>query len=341
MKILVTGGAGYLGSVLSLALIEEGHDVRILDNLMYGGRSLLSMFGHPRFDFMIGDVRDSSTVERAVEHVDAVVHLAAIVGDPACARDPEAARAINERGSLQLIRSAQTAGVSRFVFASTCSNYGRMNDTSVLASEEHELRPLSLYAETKVAVERELLGHGASTTAGTVLRLATLFGVSPRMRFDLTVNQFVMEMLVHRRLVVYGERFWRPYVHVRDAARAVTAVLNAPMDLVRSQVFNVGSTDENYRKMDLVEIIGRRVPGARVEFVSVADDPRDYKVSFERIRSTLSFRPMRRVTDGIEEVARLIESGVLGGVEDPAFSNVSEGALTNVMAPPEPPACVP
>ena len=152
---------------------------------------------------MIGDVRDSVTVARAVEHVDAVVHLAAIVGDPACARNPEAARAINEHGSLQLIRAAQTAGVSRFIFVSTCSNYGRMNDTSVAATEEHELRPLSLYAETKVAVERALLGHGASTMAGTVLRLATLFGVSPRMRFDLTVNQFVMEMLVHRRLVVY------------------------------------------------------------------------------------------------------------------------------------------
>jgi nucleoside-diphosphate-sugar epimerase len=341
MKILVTGGAGYLGSVLSLALIEEGHDVRVLDNLMYGGRSLLSIFGHPRFDFMIGDVRDSSTVERAVEHVDAVVHLAAIVGDPACARDPEAARAINERGSLQLIRCAQTAGVSRFVFASTCSNYGRMNDTSVLASEEHELRPLSLYAETKVAVERALLEHGASTTAGTVLRFATLYGVSPRMRFDLTVNQFVMEMLVHRRLVVYGERFWRPYVHVRDAAAAIIAVLNAPVDLVRSQVFNVGHTDENYRKMDLVEIIGRRVPGAMIEYVSVADDPRDYKVSFERIRSILSFLPMRRVIDGVEEIARLIEYGVLGSVEEPSFSNVSAVAQSSVLTPPEPPACVP
>ena len=341
MKILVTGGAGYLGSILSLALIEAGHRVRILDNLMHGGRSLLSIFGHPQCDFTIGDLRDSSCVARAVEDVDAVVHLAAIVGDPACARDPEAARAINERGSLQLIRSAQNAGVSRFVFASTCSNYGRMQDTSVLASEEHELRPLSLYAETKVAVERALLGQDASTMSRTVLRFATLFGVSPRMRFDLTVNQFVMEMLVHRRLVVYGERFWRPYVHVRDAAEAIATVLNAPVDLVRSQVFNVGRTDENYRKMDLVEIIGRRVPGATVEFVSVADDPRDYKVSFERIRSTLSFTPMRRVVNGVEEVARLIESGVLGSVDDSAFSNVSEVARTNVIAAPEPPTCVP
>jgi nucleoside-diphosphate-sugar epimerase len=341
MRILVTGGAGYLGSILSLALIEEGHHVRILDNLMHGGRSLLSIFGHPQAELMVGDVRDSSIVERAVDHVDAIVHLAAIVGDPACARDPEAARAINERGSLRLIRSAQAAGVSRFVFSSTCSNYGRMKDTSVLASEEHELRPLSLYAETKVAVERALLADGAATMAGTVLRFATLFGVSPRMRFDLTVNQFVMEMLVHRRLVVYGEQFWRPYVHLRDAATAIRAVLNAPVDLVRNQVFNVGSTEENYRKIDLVEMIGRRVPGATVEFVSVADDPRDYKVSFERIRSTLAFRPMRRVIDGIEEVARVIESGVLGSVVDAAFSNTSEVAPTNATTPREPPTCAP
>src|SRR6478672_7969423 len=122
MKILITGGAGYLGSVLSLALVEKGHEIRLLDNLMYGGRSLLSMFGHPRFEAMIGDVRDSNTVERAVAGVDAVVHLAAIVGDPACARDPEAARAINEYASLELVRAARAGGVSRFIFASTCSN---------------------------------------------------------------------------------------------------------------------------------------------------------------------------------------------------------------------------
>jgi nucleoside-diphosphate-sugar epimerase len=341
MKILITGGAGYLGSVLSLALIEEGHEIRLLDNLMYGGRALLSIFGHPRFAAMIGDVRESKTVERAVSGVDAVVHLAAIVGDPACARDPEAARAINEYASLELIRAARAAGVSRFIFASTCSNYGRMSDTSALATEEHELRPLSLYAETKVAVERELLEHGAAPAIGTVLRFATLFGVSPRMRFDLTVNQFVMEMLVHRRVVVYGERFWRPYVHVRDAARAVATVLGAPQELVRGQVFNVGSTDENFRKMDLIDIIGRRVPGAAVEFVSVADDPRDYKVSFERIRSTFSFEPRHRVVDGIDEIARLIESGVLGSVDDPAFSNLGAFARTNALAAPAPTSCVP
>jgi nucleoside-diphosphate-sugar epimerase len=143
------------------------------------------------------------------------------------------------------------------------------------------------------------------------------------MRFDLTVNQFVMEMLVHRKLVVFGEQFWRPYVHVRDAARAIATVLAAAPGTVAGQVFNVGSTDENYRKMDLVDLIAGRVSGATVNYVSVADDPRDYKVSFERIRATLGFVPGRRVIDGITEVAAAIESRLLGDVSDPLYSNTA------------------
>jgi nucleoside-diphosphate-sugar epimerase len=322
MKVLVTGGAGYLGSVLALRLIQEGHDVRVADSLMHGGGSLLSMIGHPRFEFVAGDVRDTSVVRRIVNGVDAVVHLAAIVGDPACSRAPELARAVNVEASAAVIDEAQRAGVQRFVFASTCSNYGRMTDTSVLATEDHELRPLSLYAESKVEVERRLLGLSSPTMMATVLRLATLFGLSPRMRFDLTVNEFVMEMLVYRRLVVYGEQFWRPYVHVREAARAIATVLEAPANVVASQVFNVGHTDENYRKLDLVEIIRRHVGEAAVDFVAIAEDPRDYKVSFERIRSALGFVPTIRVPDGVAEIAGALSAGVLDDLSHPRYGNV-------------------
>ena len=322
MKILVTGGAGYLGSVVSQELIERGDDVRVLDNLMHGGGALLPLIGHPRFELVRADIRDRDAVQRGLDGVQAVVHLAAIVGDPACARDPEPARTVNLDASVEMIAAAQHAGVQRFVFASTCSNYGRMSDTTELATEERELRPLSLYAETKVAVERLLLGQPESPMAPTVLRFATLYGVSPRMRFDLTVNQFVMEMLVHRKVTVYGERFWRPYVHVRDAARAVVAVLGAPPARVARQVFNVGHTDENYRKLDLIEMIKGRVPGADVSFVPVADDPRDYRVSFERIRSTLGYKPLRVVADGIAEIASAIETGVFDRLDDPRYSNL-------------------
>lgn len=341
MQILITGGAGYLGSVLSLALLEEGHHVRGLDNLTHGGRGLLPLLSHPRFRFVAGDIRDTCAVGDALVGADALVHLAAIVGDPACAREPDAARAINQQASIDLVSAAQTARVSRLVFASTCSNYGRMHDTSVLADEGNTLSPLSLYAETKVAVERVVLGLEPSPTAATVLRLATLFGTSPRMRFDLTVNQFVMETLAHGALTVFGERFWRPYVHVRDAARAIMAVLAAPARTVAGQVFNVGHTDENYRKLDLVEIINRLVKPVHVDFVTVADDPRDYKVSFERIRHTLGFVPARRVPEGVQEIAQAIASGALDDITDPRYSNVSQTTAAVGPRSPRSPQCVP
>ena len=325
MKILVTGGAGYLGSVLSLLLLRAGHEVRVLDNLMYGGKSLLAMAAQEGFDFVHGDLLAGGTLRNAVRNAESVVHLAAIVGDPACANHPELAKAVNQQASFDLLAAAQATGVRRLVFASTCSNYGRMADTSVLATEDHELRPVSLYAETKVAVEREILGLPHEPVAATVLRFATLYGLSPRMRFDLTVNEFVMEMLTRRKLLVYGEQFWRPYVHVWDAARAIMAVLDAPHDIVAGQVFNVGESEENYRKLDLVQIIQERVGPADVQFVRRDEDPRDYRVSFDRIRSRLGYAITRRVPDGVGEIVDAIESGILADFGDPMHSNVAPG----------------
>ncbi|MDP2896306.1 MAG: NAD(P)-dependent oxidoreductase [bacterium] len=322
MKILVTGGAGYLGSVLSLDLLRTGQEVRVFDNLMYGGRPVLALLGQDGFEFVRGDIRDKKAIRDALRDVDSVVHLAAIVGDPACARQPELAKAVNVQATLDLVETAREAGVSRFVFASTCSNYGKMSDTSILADENCEVRPLSLYAETKVAVEKEILELSARPLAVTVLRFATLYGLSPRMRFDLTVNQFVMEMLTERRTVVYGELFWRPYVHVRDAARAIVAVLGAPQAAAAQQVFNVGDSRENYRKLDLVEIIQKRVGACDVQFVHKAEDPRDYRVSFERIRERLGYAVTRRVPDGVHEIANAIESGSLDDLGNPLYYNV-------------------
>ena len=229
MKVMITGGAGYVGSVLTALLLAEGHEVRVLDSLSHGGDSLLGAWCHPGFEFVRGDVRDRSVVKAAASGRDAVVHLAAIVGDPACARNPDLARAMNLDASLQLIEESQRAGVERFVFASTCSNYGKMKNTDEYVDEESELSPVSLYAETKVAVEMALLKSKPSNGwTPTPLRFATVYGVSPRMRFDLTVNEFTMEMLTRKHLKVFGEQFWRPYVHVRDAARGIATVLNSP-----------------------------------------------------------------------------------------------------------------
>jgi nucleoside-diphosphate-sugar epimerase len=184
-----------------------------------------------------------------------------------------------------------------------------MKDPTSYVDETSELAPVSLYAETKVAFERALLAEKGLWT--TPLRFATVYGVSARMRFDLTVNEFTMEMLTKGRLVVFGEQFWRPYIHVRDAARAIASVLGADDSSIAGRVFNVGATAENYRKKDLIEMIRPHAPEAVVEFVRRDEDPRDYRVSFERIRSALGFQPARTVPGGIAEVAGLVRSGLI------------------------------
>ena len=322
MKILVTGGAGYIGSTLVPLLLSAGHSVRVLDKLMHGGTPLLGVWSDPAFEFHHGDIRDRSVQKAALSGIEAVVHLAAIVGDPACAREPELARSVNLDASLALIEESRHAGVKRFVFASTCSNYGKMKDATQLVDEDSELRPVSLYAETKVAVERELLANGQGDTwSATPLRFATIFGTSPRMRFDLTVNEFTIEMMLKKRLVVFGEQFWRPYVHVRDAARAIKLVLDCPTQKVAGRVFNVGATDQNFQKQQLVEMIRSHVSDAIVEFVHKTEDPRDYRVSFSRICTELGFRITRSVSEGIVEVAKLVTDSVINDFESRGYRN--------------------
>jgi nucleoside-diphosphate-sugar epimerase len=321
VRVLITGGAGYVGSTLAPLLLAAGHKVRILDRLSYGGESLLGVWSHPDFEFTHGDVRDRETVRNAVSDCDAVVHLAAIVGDPACAREPETARAVNLEASMNLIEESRRSGVRRFVFASTCSNYGKMKDSSQFVNEESELQPVSLYAETKVAVEKSLLASAGDGWCPTPLRFATVFGVSPRMRFDLTVNEFTMEMITKKHLIVFGEQFWRPYVHVFDAARGIACVLSAPEQAVAGRVFNVGSTDQNLQKQQIVELIRPFVPDAKIEFVHKNEDPRDYRVSFDRILGELGYKTTRSVVEGIAEVAKLVRIGAISNLADSRYRN--------------------
>src|SRR5687768_5686444 len=288
-RTLVTGGAGYIGMVVVDELLGAGHDVTVLDVLLHDQRERASEIREHGTRLVEGDIRDPVARAAALEDVEAVVHLAAIVGDPACARQPELAQAVNVDASKALAAEAAEHGVERFIMASTCSNYGRTADPTVPIDERGVLAPVSLYAEQKVAVEQHLLSLDPPPFALTCLRFATVYGVAPRMRFDLTVNEFTRDLWADRRLEVFGERFWRPYVHVRDAARAVRMVREAGIGPVGQQVFNVGDSAENYRKLDLVREIRRQVDRGEVVFVHRDEDPRDYRVAFDKIERTLGF----------------------------------------------------
>lgn len=317
---LVTGGAGYVGAALVHKLLASGRRVRVIDNLRWSGETMLSVWGHPQFEFMRGDVTAPVDRQTALRDVTAVVHLAAVVGDPACKKEPELTRALNLEATCRIADEARAAGARDFIFVSTCSNYG-ISDPGQLATEESPLNPVSLYAETKVAAEQYLLGQTPAGWTPTVLRLATVYGVAPRMRFDLTVNEFARDAALGRKLVIFGELFWRPYVHVQDVAAAILLTLDSPVDARRGQVFNVGHTDENYQKLTLSRLLQERVPDLPVEFVSTGPDPRSYRVGFEKIARVLGFQPQYRVPQGLDEVISLVRGGVLGQLDDPRWRN--------------------
>lgn len=321
-KVLVTGGAGYIGSILVRLLLERGYYVRVVDNLLFGGESLLGLLNRRDFEFIRADVRDDKVMQKAVEGMDYVVHLAAIVGDPACAAQPDLAQEVNLTATKKLFELCNAADVERFVFASTCSNYGKMPDPNAYVDETSELRPVSLYARTKVESERYLLSSSQAQTIPVILRFATVYGISYRMRFDLTVNEFTRELAMGNELIVYGEQFWRPYTHVVDLARSVVLALEAKKQDVAFEVFNVGDTSENYRKKDIIELLLHYFPNARIKYVVRTEDPRDYRVSFEKIRQKLGYKITFRVKDGIEQIKYALETGLISNPYEKKYRNV-------------------
>ncbi len=323
MKVLVTGGAGYIGSVLVRQLLDKGYEVRAFDSLKFGGDALYDVMLHPNFEFMRGDIRHGEEVEKALEGVDAVAHLAAIVGDPACKKYSDEANETNWQGSVDLFEAAEKKGVGRFVFASTCSNYGKMPDPDSFVTETSELNPVSLYAELKVKFEKYLLEKRKdSTICSTALRFSTVYGFSPRIRFDLTVNEFTRNAAVHGEQEIWGPQFWRPYCHVDDLARAVILVIESPEPLVRANVFNVGSTEENYNKGMIIEEVCKVVPGVKVNFVDSSEDPRDYRVNFDKIKNELGYTITKTVPDGVKEVYTLLRTGIVTDSFAQKFRNI-------------------
>lgn len=298
MKILVTGGAGYIGCVLVPMLLEQGYKVRVLDNLMYNGLGLLPHFRNPRFEFLKGDIRDPQIVRDSVKDCDVIIHLAAIVGFPACRKYPDLAKSVNVGGTRII---AQAAGRERLIlFASTGSNYGALEHE--VCTEDTPLNPLSLYGKTKTAAELYLLDN-CNTIA---YRFATAFGLSPRMRLDLLINDFVYTAVKLRYLVVYEAHFMRSFIHVYDIARAfLFAIENA--DRMKGQVFNVGSESMNYSKAQVCEIIRKKVD-YYLHYANVGEDAdkRNYVVSYKKI-SSLGYNTTVTIEQGIDELVRALQ----------------------------------
>ena len=326
MKIMITGGAGYVGSVLARYLLNEGYFVICVDRLNFGGESLLGIWGHPKFEFHKCDITDFNSVNSIFDSNElfAVIHLAGIVGDPACKRDPQLSWKVNWNASVNLVKKSMEKKVSRFLFASTCSNYGKMPNPDGYVNEESTLAPVSLYAELKVKVEKLILEEMPRTNDffPTIMRFSTVYGLSPRMRFDLTVNEFTKELALEKELVVFGEQFWRPYCHVSDFSNAMLAVLRAPQEKIAYGVFNVGDTSENYTKKMLIDEIRKQIPDCRVKYVKKDEDPRDYRVDFSKIRKILGFSITKKVTDGIREVKDVVKLGIIPNPEDQKFYNI-------------------
>ncbi len=297
VKILVTGGAGYIGSILVPALLNEGHTVIVLDSFMYESSSLLDCCHNPRLSVWRGDVRDERLVSEALKQVDVIIPLACLTGAPICERDPMEAKAVNLDAIKSLVRLRSPG--HRILFPTTNSGYG-VGEKGTHCTEETPLRPISTYGRLKVEAEKVILDAGNSVT----FRLATAFGISPRMRLDLLVNDFVYRAATDRFIVLFQSHFKRNYIHVRDVARVFVHAIDR-FDSMKGQPYNVGLSDANLSKRELCEVIREQLPDFYFTEAEVGADPdqRDYIVSNERVEKT-GFKPQVSLRAGITELIK-------------------------------------
>ncbi len=318
-NVLVIGGAGYIGSALLQRLLNKGYRVRLLDLLLFGTEPIAKVIDHPNLEIVEADFRQVDKVVEAMRGIDAVIHLGAIVGDPACALDEDLTIEINVTATRMIAEIAKGNRVNRFIFASTCSVYGAADE---MLDEHSRLNPVSLYARSKIASERVLRQMADDRFAPVIMRFGTIYGFSGRTRFDLVINLLVAKALIDSQITVFGGDQWRPFVHVSDAALAVFKALEAPLPLVRNQVFNVGSNEQNYTIQQVGELIHQRVPTAELLCSGTDGDRRDYRVNFSKIRNMLDFKPEWNVEQGVEQVIQAIQSGEVTNYTSAMYSNV-------------------
>lgn len=327
-RVLLIGGAGYIGSALVPRLLERGAKVRILDLLLFGEEPIAPYLGHPNLEFVRADFRQVDQLVSAMDGVHTVVHLGGLVGDPACSLDEGLTTELNLDYTRLIAEVAKGAGVQRFVFASSCSVYGAADH---VLDETSQLNPVSLYARSKIASENVLFEMAGRGFTPVILRFGTIYGISGRPRFDLVVNLLTAKAEKDGAITVFGGDQWRPFLHVDDAARAVRMAIEAPLHVVRNQIYNVGSDEQNATLGDVGRLIKEMVPGAELIDSGLDGDRRDYRVDFAKIRRELGFLPEWTLERGVRQVLEALRSGAVADYKDPRYSNVR--FLADGMAP--------
>jgi nucleoside-diphosphate-sugar epimerase len=323
-SILIIGGAGYIGSHLVEIIINSGKKVKVLDNLMYGDSSLSAFKDNPNFELIIGDTTDIQCLTNAMRGVYAVIHLSGLVGDPACAVDPVFTRHQNVTATRMVRDIAQSMGVERLIFSSSCSVYG-MSDVEV--TELDLLNPVSLYARTKIDSEIDLMRLNNNKIAITILRFATVYGDSPRPRFDLVANLFAAQAYIDKKITIIGPNQWRPFIHVKDLARAINIVLNSPVKTIENQIYNVGDSRLNMTLKQLGEKIKNIASTFNIDLeINIVEakpqDTRNYAVSFSKIKAVLGFEATILMEEGLTEIIEKFKNGIYSNYTDSVYSNL-------------------
>ena len=318
-NVVVIGGAGYIGSGLLSKLLDRGYRVRLVDSFMFGDEPIKHLLGHRNLEVVKADFRQIDKVVEAMYGMDAVIHIGAIVGDPACALDEDFTIEVNLMATRMIAECAKGFGIEKFIFASTCSVYGASDE---VLNEKSALNPVSLYARSKIACEKILLQMSDDRFQPTILRFGTVYGLSGRTRFDLVVNLLTAKAIVEGKITVFGEDQWRPFVHVDDASLAIATCLDAPLDVVGGEIFNVGSDAGNMTLGDVGRTIQRLVPTAELISSASDGDRRNYRVDFSKIRNRLGYKPQWTVEMGVGQVIEAFESGKVRDYTASQYSNV-------------------
>ncbi len=315
--VLLIGGSGYIGCPVTALLLSSGAKVRNLDYLTYGHQA--AMMGYmlsDNYEYMFGDMGNKETLDTALKDITDVVILAGLVGDPITKQFPDEANAVNDVAVQNCINSLNGRGIKNLIFVSTCSNYGKIEGDEI-ADEDFALEPLSLYAKSKVAAEKQILAmEGEVDFTPTILRFATAFGMAPRMRFDLTVNEFTRDLYLDKELLVFDADTWRPYCHIKDFARLISKVMDSDPSKTAFQVFNAGSNENNYTKQGIVDLICSKLPNRTVKYKENSSDPRNYRVNFSKLNNTLDFHCKYSVEDGVDELIAGLEKNIFDDVEE-------------------------